>query len=134
MENVPTGVSYKSDRWLTPGVIIAAIVVSGLILAVVAASVAYLTAQGLDPSPMLKLVTTAGTGLLALLNIVLTISGRTTATKTERNTGILAAGLPEVASTVYDVADHLAARANPAAPPMTSAAPKLPPVPSSVAR
>jgi hypothetical protein len=128
-EHVPPSVSYKSDRWLTPGVIIAAIIVTGLIVAVVAASVAYLTAQGIDPAPMLKLVATAGTGLLTLLNVVLTIAGRTTATKTERNTGVLAGNVAHVAGTVYDVADQLAAvAAAPAAvPPHVPARPPVPP-------
>jgi hypothetical protein len=125
--NVPLEVPYKSDRWLTPGVIIAAIVVGGLIVAVVATSVAYLTAQGIDPAPMLKLVATAGTGLLALLNVMLTIAGRTTQTKTERNTGVLAGNAASVAGTVYEIADHLAAQQRPA-PSTTS---QLPPVPAS---
>jgi hypothetical protein len=125
-DHVPLEVPYKSDRWLTPGVIIAAIIVGGLIVAVVAASVAYLTAQGIDPSPMVKLVATAGTGLAALLNVALTIASRTTQTKTERNTGVLAGNAASVAGTVYEIADHLAAQRS--APPATS---QLPPVPAS---
>jgi hypothetical protein len=62
--------------------------------------VAYLSARGVDPDPMLKTVgalvaaaTSVGTLLLQLVN-------RQTVAKTERNTGVLAAA-------VYDVADAI---------------------------
>lgn len=127
-EHVPPAVPYKSDRWFTPGVLIAAIVVGGVVVAVVAASVTYLTAQGIDPDPMLKLVANVGTGLFALLNLVLTMGMRTTATKTERNTGVLVGNTASVAGTVYDIADHLAAAQR--APATAS----LPPVPAAAGR
>jgi hypothetical protein len=118
-DNGPPG-GYKSDRWLTPGVLIALIIVAGVILAVVAGGMAYLTAQGYSPDPMLKYVGLLGTGLFTGINLLLTMSGRATTTKIERNTGVL----PSVAGTVYDVADHLAAAA--ASAPTAS----LPPVPA----
>jgi hypothetical protein len=90
----------NSDRWLTPGVIIAALIVVGLILSVVAASVAYLTAQGINPDPMLKLVATASAGLLSLINVILTLGGRATSAKTERNTGLLVGNVADVADAV----------------------------------
>jgi hypothetical protein len=100
MAALPEG-TRKSDRWITPGVIVAAILTTGLVLAVVAAAIAYLTAQGIDPDPMLKLVANVGTGLFALLNLVLTLAGRATAAKVERNTGTLT-------SVVADVVDAVA--------------------------
>lgn len=119
---------YKSDRWFTPGVLIALIVVAGTVIAVVAAGMAYLTAQGYSPDPMLKYVGLLGTGLITGINLLLTVAGRTTATKTERNTGVLAGSVASVASTVYDVADHIVAQQS---APVTSAAQhSLPPVPA----
>ena len=87
---------YASDRWITPGVITAGIIVVGLVVAVVAAGVTYLTARGIDPDPMLKLVTTLAAALGSLGNFVLLLAGRTPQAKVERNTGQLAAGVGAV--------------------------------------
>ena len=90
----------KSDRYVTPGVIMVALFIAGFLLAVVAGSVAYLTARGIDPDPMIKLVTTVGGALFSLGTFVLQLVNRPTAAKTERNTGVLA-------SAVYEVADKM---------------------------
>ena len=87
---------YKSDRWITPGVIIAGILTLGLVVAVVAVSVAYLTARGIDPQPMLQLVAGCATGVGTLGTLVLQLSGRSTQTKVERNTGVLASVIADV--------------------------------------
>jgi membrane protein implicated in regulation of membrane protease activity len=120
----------KSDRYVTPGVIIAALIIAGILLAVVAGSVAYLTAQGIDPDPMLKLVATVGGGLFSLGTFILQLVNRPTAAKTERNTGVLAAHT----SALRDTVGELAAATAPAPAPATSSAMQLPPVPSAALR
>lgn len=82
--------SRNSDRWITPGVIIAALIVGGVVIGMVAASVTYLAAQGLDPDPMIRLVAQVATSVGALGTLILQLAGRATAAKTERNTGTLA--------------------------------------------
>jgi hypothetical protein len=81
-------------------VIISLIFVGGGLVALLLAAVAYLTARGIDPAPMVTtvgvLVAAAGT----LGNLVLQLASRSTTTKVERNTGVLA-------SAVYDVADAM---------------------------
>lgn len=79
----------KSDRWVTPGVIIAALVTSGLVIAAVVAAVAYLAARGVDPDPMIRLVSEIATATSALGALILQLVGRITVTKVERNTGAL---------------------------------------------
>jgi hypothetical protein len=111
----------KSDRYVTPGVIIAALIVAGIVIIFVAGSVAYLTARGIDPDPMIKLVTTVGAALLSLGTFVLQLVGRPTAAKTERNTGVLAAHVGGLAAAVN----------NPPAPAPTPALPPPPEGPST---
>jgi hypothetical protein len=126
---LPEG-TRKSDRWITPGVIIAAIITTGLAITGVALAVAYLSARGVDPDPMLKLVAQVGTGCGVLLNIVLVLAGRATSSKVERNTGVLAGTVADVAGTVADVADAVTAQSAAAPQAATSVGPQqLPPVP-----
>lgn len=87
----------KSDRWITPGVIIAAILVAGLVACVVAGGVTYLAARGVDPDPMLQLTAQVVTSLGVVGNVVLQLAGRSTAAKTERNTGQLVGVVADVA-------------------------------------
>jgi hypothetical protein len=127
----------KSDRYVTPGVIIAALIVAGIVLIVVAGSVAYLTSRGIDPDPMLKLVATVFTGLLSLGTFVLQLVHRPTAAKTERNTGVLTAHTGALVDAVSDLRAAVPALVPPpimaaAAPPMTSSTSQLPPVPAAV--
>jgi len=79
-----------SDRWITPGVIIAALLSAGGVVATVTAGVVYLAARDVDPDPMLKLATTLVAAVGSLISVVLQLTGRTTVTKVERNTGVLA--------------------------------------------
>lgn len=91
---------YKSDRWITPGVVIALIlaVLAG-VLGVVGAA-AWLTSIGKDPGPMFDFVITAIGGLTGSASLVLQLANRKTNTKTEREVGYLA-------NAVYDVADAM---------------------------
>jgi hypothetical protein len=94
----------KSDRWITPGVVIAFVIVLGITACVVALSVAYLTARGIDPDPMLKLVTTTVGALGSLGTFVLQLVNRSTTAKVERNTGMLPAAVSTAVSTAVAAA------------------------------
>lgn len=91
---------YRSDRWITPGVLVTGILTAGVVVLGTIAAVAWLTERGLDPDPMLKLVGIAVTAAGSLGSFVLQLVNRRSVTKTERNTGLLA-------SAVYDVADAM---------------------------
>ena len=82
-----------SDRWVTPGVIIVAIIVTGVVILSVAGGVVYLTAVGRDAGPVIQLVAQVATGIGAMGSLVLQLAGRKTAAKTERNTGAVAAAV-----------------------------------------
>lgn len=84
---------YASDRWVTPGVVIAGIITAGLVVAVVAGGVTYLAARGVDPDPMLKLTAQLVGAVGSLGTLVLQLVSRTTVAKTERNTGVIAGEL-----------------------------------------
>lgn len=121
----------KSDRWITPGVIIAAILVAGLVACVVAAGVTYLAARGIDPAPMLQLTAQVATSVGVVGNLVLQLAGRSTAAKTERNTGVLATVVAEATSPAtppaepaYDDSDA------PWPPPDTEQRMTVPPLPA----
>lgn len=86
----------KSDRWVTPGVIIAALITSGLVLAAIVAAVAYLAARGVNPDPMIRLVSEVATATSALGALILQLVGRITVTKVERNTGALYGAVTDV--------------------------------------
>jgi hypothetical protein len=119
----------KSDRYVTPGVIMVALFVGGVVLVVVAGSVAYLTARGIDPDPMIKLVATVGGLLASLGTFVLQLVNRPTQAKTERNTGVLTAHVGGLAARV----DELAAAVQSPSEPATAIAPR-PPVPAPAIR
>jgi hypothetical protein len=89
-----------SDRWVTPAVVVTALLCGTLVVLSVAGCVTYLTARGIDPDPMLRLVAQVATGLGSLGTLVLQLVTRRTTSKVERNTGVLA-------TAVYDVADAL---------------------------
>jgi hypothetical protein len=113
---------YKSDRWITPGVVISGLVTAGVLVLATIASVTYLTDRGLDAEPMLKLVGVAMTAASSLGSLLLQLANRRTVTKTERNTGVLA-------SAVHGVAEALDSAAPPPPPPTQLVArPAVPPV------
>lgn len=85
----------SSDRWVTPGVVIVAILVGGLVVLATVAAVTYLTARGEDPDPMLRLVAQAVAAVGSLGTFLLTVTGRATVTKVERNTGQLTGAVAE---------------------------------------
>lgn len=93
-------VPYKSDRWVTPAVVVTLIICVLMGLLAVVAAAAWLTSLGKDPGPMFDFVTTSLGALTGAASLVLQLANRKTNTKTERNTGVLA-------SAVYEVADKM---------------------------
>jgi hypothetical protein len=113
----------QSDRWITPGVVVAGLLCGTVALLGVAGCVTYLADRGVDPDPMLRLVAEVGGALSGLASLLLQLVNRRTTAKVERNTGVLA-------SAVYDVADALPQPvARHAAQPATAAYGKAPPGP-----
>lgn len=90
----------NSDRWVTPGVVCVGILTVGGVVLGVAVLVAYLAARGVDPAPVLDLTAKIATAAGSLGTLALQLVGRRTTAKVERNTGVLAAA-------VYDVADAM---------------------------
>jgi hypothetical protein len=119
-----------SDRWITPGVVMVALLVAGGLVALLIAVVGYLTVRGYDPAPLLDLTAKIVTAVGSFGTLLLTLASRRTTTKVERNTGLIANELRDVADKVYE---------EPGAPaPLITSAPrgahaaatgKLPPVP-----
>lgn len=110
----PFSLRRNSDRLATPGVVITLLVVGGLLVAATIAAVTYLTARGLDPEPMFKLVGIAVTGLSSTGAFLLQIAATHRAAKAERNTGEARVAVQEqsghleqLAAAVYEVADAL---------------------------
>jgi hypothetical protein len=80
-------------------------VLIGLLSIVLAA--AWLTSIGKDPGPMFDFVLTGVGGLTGSASLVLQLANRKTATKTERNVGILSSHTGYLADAVIDVADAM---------------------------
>jgi len=119
-----------SDRWVTPGVVMVALLVAGGLVALLIAVVGYLTVRGYDPAPLLDLTAKIVTAVGSFGTLLLTLVARRTVTKVERNTGVLAAEQAAIADKLYE---------QPSPPePLVTSAPrgahaaatgKLPPVP-----
>jgi hypothetical protein len=88
---------------VTPGVVCVAIVTAGAVVVAVALLVGYLAAAGVDPDPVIRLAAQVATGLGSLGTLALQLASRRTVAKTERNTGVMANAL-------YEVADSLPTR------------------------
>ncbi|MET0996266.1 MAG: hypothetical protein ABWY20_20265 [Mycobacterium sp.] len=102
-----TPVPYKSDRWITPGVVVTLIIAVTIGLLAVVTAAAWLTSLGKDPGPMYDFVTGAIGGLTGSASLVLQLANRKTATKTERNTGALLNHTGDLTNAVYEVADAM---------------------------
>jgi hypothetical protein len=148
MTGAPVEYPYKSDRWVTPAVIVTLIlaVLAGLVSVIAAA--AYLTSIGKDPGPMYDFVVTSIGGLTGSASLVLQLANRKTNTKTERNTGLIASQVPVLAQrqdqlaaavedALYEPAPTVAAAPGPRREMNDDTSYALPPVPgrpSPVAR
>jgi hypothetical protein len=100
-----------SDRWVTPRVV--AVAIAGVVVIVLAAigAVTFLSARGVDPAPMLKLVGAIAAGASSVLSLGVQLANRRTITKTERQAGRLATHVGDL----VDVIDQPPA---PAVPPV----------------
>jgi hypothetical protein len=123
-----------SDRWITPGVVMVALLVAGGLVALLIAVVGYLTVRGYDPAPLLDLTAKIVTAVGSFGTLLLTLASRRTTTKVERNTGVQASELAVLKEEVGAIADKVY---EPVAPFITgqprgahaAATGKLPPVP-----
>lgn len=124
----------QTDRWVTPGVVVAALALGTLVVLSVVAAVTYLTARGLDPDPMLSLAAEVGGSVALVANLLLTLTGRAGQAKVERVAGReLPARLDDIEAKV-DAALYLDAENATAAADVTQVDPSrlpLPPVPTT---
>lgn len=77
-----------SDRWVTPAVVIAGLVLAVVLVLAVLACVTYLAAIGRDPAPVVQLVAALVGGVTGLGSLGLQLAGRRTVTKIERHVGL----------------------------------------------
>lgn len=90
----------RSDRWITPGVVVVLLLCGTLVVLGGLACLTYLTARGIDPDPMVKLAGALIAAVSSTVSVVLSLVTRRTTTKVERNTGHLV-------NAVLDVADAM---------------------------
>lgn len=100
-----------SDRWVTPGVVVAGLVVGGAVVLAITAGVVFLAYAGRDPDPVLQLLTQVVAAVSALASLVLQLVGRRTATKTERNTGELTSAVVALGAGRHSAPDETTAGA-----------------------
>ena len=91
-----------SDRWITPGVVMVAIVMGTVVVLAIVGVVGYLTARGYDPAPIVTLTANLAAAVGALGSVLLQLIGRKTQTRIERQTGLLPAKVDEVATKVEE--------------------------------
>lgn len=114
----PGGFPYKSDRWITPGVVVAFLIVAGLLIGLMVGATAWLTSIDRDPEPLVRLTASLLAAAGALGSFALNLAQRRTATKTERSVGTelpavraelanVRAGQHRMAEALWDVADAL---------------------------
>lgn len=96
-----------SDRWVTPAVIVAALLVVGVVLIALIGVTAWLTREGVDVDPMLQLMREWVTTVSAIGALALQLANRSSVTRTERNTGLQAGETRALAGALYEVADAL---------------------------
>lgn len=82
----------NTDRLVTPAVVVTFLVGATLVVVATIAGVAWLTARGLDPDPMLRLLAQVGGAVFAAGTFVMQLANNARAAKTERNTSTLAPG------------------------------------------
>lgn len=80
----------QSDRWVTPAVIVTALMVGGIVVLALIGAMTFLVDRGLNPDPMVKLVGSIVAALSSLGTLALQLVHRAGLAKVERNTGALA--------------------------------------------
>jgi hypothetical protein len=129
-----------SDRWVTPAVVVTGLLVAGVVLLGVVAAMTFLTWQGRDPDPVLRLAMEALGTVALVANLLLTLAQRAGVAKVEKRTGGLEQRTGGLENVVHHALDELdartAAQVPPPAPPDVTElhGPILPPVPDSTLR
>jgi hypothetical protein len=101
-----------SDRWVTPGVIVALIFTAGAITLSVFAAVTYLTVRGFDPAPVVELVGTLVAASTGCVTLLLQVASRRGVAKVERNTGLQGSEQAAVRDELGAVREEVAAVAD----------------------
>lgn len=117
---------YRSDRWVTPAVIVTGVLVAGVLVALTIGAVTYLQSIGRDPEPMLKLAGLAVTGVSSVGTLLLQLVGNRKQAKVERNTGLLPRAVAD------EVEDRLAAYGDHSGPEVPTTVYQRPPPPVPV--
>lgn len=86
---------YRSDRWVTPAVVVTGVIAAAVVVLGVAGLVAYLSVRGVDAGPLVQLVTAVLAAVGSLATLGLQLVGRRTQTKVERTTGRLASAVAD---------------------------------------
>ena len=126
----------NSDRWVTPGVIVALIVGAVFVVCAITGAITYLASIGVDPDPILQSISSYTTAIAAVTGLLLQLWNRATQTKVETHAGTAASGVEDVKSDVAQVrsdvqyiADSLELAGRHAYPPPTVEAGTAPAVP-----
>lgn len=118
-----------SDRWVTPGVVVAGIFTLGLVVLGIAAGLVWLTSQGIDPGPVLDSITRVVGSVGTLAVLALQLATRQTTAKAERNSGAAANEAATAADTAAQLAQYLAEAGRHSYPTTADTSYALPPVP-----
>jgi hypothetical protein len=86
----------NSDRWVTPGVVVAVILTAGVVTLGITAALVYLAAIGRDPEPVLSMFAQIVGAITGPLAIGLQVANRASIAKAERNTGVAPARTAEL--------------------------------------
>lgn len=117
-----------SDRWVTPAVVVTGVLTAGVVLLSVVGAMTFLTWQGRDPDPVLRLAMEALGSVALVCNLLLTLAQRAGVAKVEKKAGQLQVD-------VQDALYELDARTAAPPPDLTEyRPPTLPPVPDSTLR
>jgi hypothetical protein len=85
----------RSDRWITPPVVVGMLFCGTVVILAVIASVTFLTWRGLDPDPMIRLTAQVGAAVFSAGTFIQGLAQRRTTTNVERKTGQLEAAVAE---------------------------------------
>ena len=99
----PNAGMRDSDRWITPRVIVAGLLVAGFVICAITAGMVYLASIDKDPDPVLRMIGEMTTAISALGALVLQLWNRVTTTKVETHAGTAASGVEDVKSDVAQV-------------------------------
>jgi hypothetical protein len=91
-----------SDRYITPGVVMVALVMGTVIVLAIVAVTGYLTARGYDPAPIVTLTANLIGAAGGLGTLIVQLVTRKTTARIEKHTGLLPAQVEQVAAKVDD--------------------------------